>query len=594
MSSEDSDVKTLQQLEDELEVAFRGGEVGETALLAWELKARFPSESGVASIYIKKLLRDPYVAGISLDDFKKNAKSLRDEDEPEELARLSAMGLLRFPVERYLSLSLLEAAERLGKKEWMEPVVRPLGEPKDDDVVLLNVVASLENVLGNYERAQKLFRKLRLLEPDNETIIQNYSATLTGLKEYAEAISLLEDHLPQSDTPREYVHRLLPLYRLAGLDPENEIDHLDRRLFAKCQSIEAARVHADLRLFLQDTKGVLFGLEQLLSHKWNPEVAFELAETELVSGDLVGGLARYGVRFEAFPKLEWYKSQEKKYAGQHLNDEFLFVWGEQGIGDEIMFAMFLEVMVPRAKNMVIALDNRLIPVFESKYPQWRFIDRHNLPSDLPTFDYACPLGDLMVLFLSDLLATGHTFQQPIMAPDATRRDTISQLLSKKERSRVAISWRGGGANANGKIRSMLLDQLMSGLPSDRDVEVISLQYDENYEKEIIMNGDRRVSFSGLNNRFDLEGVFALISCCDAVITVDNAVAHFAAALGVPVAVLVPAAQTQFRWKQSAIRELLFPSARLFVQTKPGDWVAPVEAAWFYALEAAASKEMRSH
>ena len=135
---------------------------------------------------------------------------------------------------------------------------------------LLNVVASLENVLGNYERAQKLFEKLRLLEPDHETIIQNYSATLTGLKQYTEAINLLEDHLPLSETPREYVHRLLPLYRLAGLDPETELDQLDRRLFAKCQSIEAARVHADLRLFLQDTKGVLFGLEQLLGHEVEP------------------------------------------------------------------------------------------------------------------------------------------------------------------------------------------------------------------------------------------------------------------------------------------------------------------------------------
>ena len=86
MSAVNIDAKTAQQLEEELEVAFREGEVGETALLAWELKARFPRESGVASIYIKKLLRDPYVAGISLEDFKKNAKSLRDEDEPEELA----------------------------------------------------------------------------------------------------------------------------------------------------------------------------------------------------------------------------------------------------------------------------------------------------------------------------------------------------------------------------------------------------------------------------------------------------------------------------------------------------------------------------
>jgi tetratricopeptide (TPR) repeat protein len=584
MSAENSDVKTLKQLEDELEVAFREGEVGETALLAWEFKARFPRESGVASIYIKKLLRDPYVAGISLEDFKKNAKSLRDEDEPEELARLSAMGLLRFPAERYLSLSLLEAAERLGKTEWMEPVIRPLGEPKDDDVVLLNVVASLENVLGNYEQAKRLFEKLRLEAPDDETIVHNYSAALAGLEQYAEAISLLEDYLSRSKTPREYVLRLLPLYRLAGLDPEREIDQLDRRLFANCQSTEDARVHADLRLFLQDFRGVVFGLTQALQHKWNPEVAFELAEAELVSDNVATGLERYGVRFEAFPKLEWYKSQEKKYAGQHLNDEFLFIWGEQGIGDEIMFAMFLEAMVPRVKNLVIALDNRLIPAFQVKYPQWTFVDRHNLPSDLPKFDYVCPLGDLMVLFLTDLLEKGHVFEQPVIAPDTARHNKISQLVAKSERPRVAVSWRGGGANANGKIRSMLLEDLMSGLPAASDVEVISLQYDENYEKEIMMNGDRRVAFSGLNNRYDLEGVFALISCCDAVITVDNAVAHFAAALGVPVAVLIPAAQTQFRWKQSAIRQLLFPSARLFVQGKPGDWVAPVEDAWRYALE----------
>ena len=594
MSTVDFDAKTSKQLEDELEVAFREGEVGEAALLAWESKARFPKESAVASIYIKKLLRDPYVVGISLDDFKKNAKSLRDEDEPEELARLSALGLLRFPAERYLSLSLLEAAERLDRKEWMEPVIRPLGEPEDDDVVLLNVVASLENVLGNYERAQGLFEKLRLQEPGNETIIQNYSATLAGLKQYKEAITLLENQLSLSETPREYLHRLLPLYRLANMDSENELDQLDKRLFAGCQSKEMARVHANLRLFLQDTLGVAFGLEQLLKFEWNPEVAFELAETELVIGDMTKGLERYGVRFEAFPKLEWYKAKERKYAGQHLDDEWLFLWGEQGVGDEIMFAMFLEVMVPRAKNMVIALDHRLIPAFEVKYPQWRFIDRHNLPSDLPKFDYACPLGDLMVLFLPDLLSKGQVFEQPVIKPDEARYEKISQLLAKKERPRVAICWRGGGDNANGKIRSMLLEELMSGLPAASDVEVISLQYDEHHEKEIIMNGDRRVTFSGLNNRFDLEGVFALIRCCDAVVTVDNAVAHFAAALGVPVAVLIPAAQIQFRWKQSAMRQLLFPSARLFVQSKPGDWVTPVEDAWRYALEAANSNEIRSH
>ena len=474
----------------------------------------------------------------------------------------------------------------------MQPVIEPLGQPEDDDVVLLNVVASLANVLGHYERAQQFFEKLLLLEPENETVIQNYSATLTGLAQYKRAIDLLENHLPKATKPREYVHRLLPLYRLAGFEAEDELDKLDRRLFEGCQNLEASRVHADLRLFLQDTPGVIFGLEQLLGHQWDPEAAFDLAEAKLGSGDITEGLSRYGVRFEAFPKLEWYKTSARKYVGQPLKDEWLFIWGEQGIGDEIMFTMFLDAMVPRVKNAVIALDQRLIQAFENRHPHWRFVDRLNLPDDLPTFDYACPMGDLMTFFLPDLLEQGQTFEQPMINPDTSRFEQISQLLANKTKPRIAISWRGG-SDANGIIRSMELSDLMSGLPSETQVEIISLQYDEGHEQEVIAHGDRRVALSGLNNRFDLEGVFALIRCCDAVITIDNAVAHFAAALGVPVAVLVPAAQTQYRWKNQSIKELLFPSARLFVQYKPGDWPGAVEAALRYALETPDAKPSRS-
>jgi hypothetical protein len=180
---------------------------------------------------------------------------------------------------------------------------------------------------------------------------------------------------------------------LAGFEAEDELDKLDRRLFEGCQNLEASRVHADLRLFLQDTPGVIFGLEQLLGHQWDPEAAFDLAEAKLGSGDITEGLSRYGVRFEAFPKLEWYKTSARKYVGQPLKDEWLFIWGEQGIGDEIMFTMFLDAMVPRVKNAVIALDQRLIQAFENRHPHWRFVDRLNLPDDLPTFDYACPMGD---------------------------------------------------------------------------------------------------------------------------------------------------------------------------------------------------------
>ena len=165
-----------------MEVAFREGDLGHTALLAWEASARFPDRSSVAKIYIKKLLRDPYVRDIRVDTFTQNAKDLREAGEAEELARLSALGLLCFPANRYLSLSLMDASQSLKRPEWIRPLVEALGEPAEDDVVLLNAKAGLENEIGNYRKANSLFKKLMALEPTNETILQNYCASLVGLE----------------------------------------------------------------------------------------------------------------------------------------------------------------------------------------------------------------------------------------------------------------------------------------------------------------------------------------------------------------------------------------------------------------------------
>ena len=578
MSTDTNEPRDIALLENEMEVAFREGDIGHTALLAWEISARFPDSSSVAKIYIKKLLRDPYVRDISSDTFAQNAKSLREAGEADELARLSALGLLCFPANRYLSLSLMDASQSLKRPEWIRPLVEALGEPAENDVVLLNAKASLENESGNYLKANSLFKKLMALEPTNETILQNYSVSLVGLERYEEAAQLLEQFLPKSEEPKKYVMKLVPIYRLLGLDVQQKIAELDEEFFAGCASRVKARVHADLRLFMQDIEGVANGLQHMLDFEWIAGDAFELAETELARNKLQVGLDRYGVRFEAFPHLEWCKPSAPHYSGQVLDHEVLFLWGEQGVGDEIMFSMFFEHLASRVKHVIVALDRRLVSVFEKRYPHWQFLDRHNMPETLPQSDFSLPLGDLMVRFLPEMLRTNHRISQPIFDPDAKRFQDVANILKAKTRPRVAISWRGG-TEVNGLIRSMTLAEILAGLPSDIDVDVISLQYDEQAEKDVVELADRRVELSGLDNRWDLEGVFALLRCCDAVVTVDNAVAHFGAALGVPTAVLLPASQIQFRWKNTAMKNLLFPSAEVFVQKRAGDWSEPVAAAW---------------
>lgn len=578
MNNESNESQKIARLEAEMELAFREGDIGNTALLAWEAITLFPDSSSVARIYIKKLLRDPYVQGITIETFIQNAKELRESGETEELVRLSALGLLRFPAHRYLSLSMMDASQNLDRPEWIRPLVEALGEPAADDVVLLNARASMENQSGNYEKANSLFKKLMVLEPKNEVILQNYSASLVGLGHYEEAAKLLEQFLSKSDEPKRHLQKLVPIYRLMGFDIEQKLTELDKEFFAACGSRIKARVHADLRLFLQDISGVEEGLRRMQEFEWVAGDAFELAEAELAQNKLQSGLERYGVRFEAFPYLEWCKPAAPLYSGEILDQEILFLWGEQGLGDEIMFSMFFERLSSRVKHVIVAMDLRLVDVFQQRYPHWQFLERQNMPDDLPESDFSCPMGDLMVLFLPEMLATDHHISQPIFNPDPKRHQQIATILKNKTKPRVAISWRGG-ANVNGLIRSMTLAELMAGFPSDSDINLISLQYDDEAEQDVIEYGDRRVELSGLDNKGDLEGVFALLRCCDAVVTVDNAVAHFGAALGIPTAVLLPASQIQFRWKNTLMKNLLFPSAELFFQQKPSDWSVPVRAAW---------------
>ncbi|MCX6954268.1 MAG: hypothetical protein NTV51_19120, partial [Verrucomicrobia bacterium] len=67
---------------------------------------------------------------------------------------------------------------------------------------------------------------------------------------------------------------------------------------------------------------------------------------------------------------------------------------------------------------------------------------------------------------------------------------------------------------------------------------------------------------------------AAIMAMDLVITVDTSVAHLAGALGKPVWVLLPFAP-DWRWLLNRSDSPWYPTATLFRQTAPTDWVGPL-------------------
>ena len=574
--------KTADELIADMENAFRTGELGLTALAIWELTHRFPNDASVARIYTKKLMRDPEFSSLSLEQVRANCKQERNTGDPETLSQLAAMGLLRFPKDRYLSLNLIEASEKLRRPEWGEAALEALGEPERDDIVLLNAHAALAQSKGDHQRAVGILQKLLTLKPDNEDLKKNLSGALAGIGDCEEAIGILEKLLETSDSGREIVHRLTGLYSIANLNVPDRLIQLDNNFFYSCDTFEQTRTHIDINIFLQDFGKVAQGYERSNKLAPNPVTVFKLAETELNLGRFEEGLEHYAIRFQAFPDLAYVAPTAKPYSGQFLGSESLLVWGEQGIGDEILFGYFLEVLATRVKNVIVAMDPRLLEFFSAKYPDWVFMSRFDLAESMPNTDYACPAGDLFTLFLQELINEQYEFYQPLISCSEQRLAEIKRLLPPSEKPRIGISWRGG-QGIHGKIRSLDLPSFMHGLGDDQEVEIISFQYDEGHEDAVIAHGDRRIALSGLNNRQDLQGVISLLSQCDAVITIDNSVAHLAAAVGVPTFVLIPAGQVQFRWKNADIKNLCFPNVTLCRQSIPGDWSDVTEDAWRRAL-----------
>lgn len=561
---------------EQLEQAFKQGDIVKTALLCWHLLSLEPG-SGVAKIYLKKLMRDPEVAQLNRATIKKMGRDSDVEERWEDLCGLAAIGLLKEPADRFYTLMMAQGASSMERTDLIDAALSRFPDPAPDDIDMLNAKAAWAHDKGNYEQAAEYFRALIKVRPDLVGLKLNLATSLAGAGSYEAAIEMLETNLPDAEEPKEYLRLLAPLYRRIGENSKAKLEALDKKLFAKMDTAGRARAHSTVRLFLQDLIGAREGVRGALEFDDKPTARFELAELELATGDYQAGFKNYESRFTAFEYLHWIKPRAPEYTGQILKDERLFIWAEQGIGDEVLFAFTLFELAKRVRHVTMAADPRLIPYWRHHFPHWTFLNRHEL-KEAPPCDYAAPNGALMPLFLDALKAAPDTIKHPLLVPNSARLAVVKELLGERKKPLIGVCWRGG-AGVNGKVRSLSLDKLMSGLPDEADVMLTSLQYSGSPGEEIKTLGDSRLALSGLNNRDDLDGVFALLSCCDAVLTIDNAVAHFACALGKPVHILIPAGQAQFRWKNAELRELFFPTAQLHIQDDAGAWDAPVARAW---------------
>ena len=255
----------------------------------------------------------------------------------------------------------------------------------------------------------------------------------------------------------------------------------------------------------------------------------------------------------------------------------VLIYGEQGIGDTLMFASLLPQLQAELQatggSLQLLLQPRLVPLLQSSFPAIKCAA--SFPAELlGQLDLACSIGSLGQRYRPDAQSfAGHS--PHLQLPDSTKQNWRKRLAALGPGLKVGSAWQGGGTLGNRRQRSLQLEQLLP-LLKQSGLHWFNLQYGHKPEELHALKQNHGVEilhFDGIST--DLLATAGLTAALDLVITVQQTALHLAAGLGVPVWGLLPY-RAEWRYGQGGSQMIWYPSVKLFRQQQRGNWQGVIE------------------
>lgn len=261
--------------------------------------------------------------------------------------------------------------------------------------------------------------------------------------------------------------------------------------------------------------------------------------------------------------------------GRPLGARRLLLYGEQGVGDEIMFASMVPDVLRTVAQPVLACDPRLVPLFSRSFPQavvvpWNRTALAESADEMKQTQFACALGSLGQFYRTGPDAFPRT---PYLKPDEQKvarwRERLAHLGPGPK---IGLAWRGGVPNSGRGRRSLSFDGLRAAVPDS--VRLVSLQRDPDEAERAAM---RTAGVAHWPEALaDPDETAALICALDLIATVCSWIVHLAGALGRPALVSTPLVP-EWRYGSSGEAMIWYPSIRLLRAQRFGEWAAVLEA-----------------
>jgi len=391
-------------------------------------------------------------------------------------------------------------------------------------------LGSAHHELGDFKRAIDCHRRAIRLDPEYATAFANLGNTYDFLQETELAVYARRQALNFSRTAAN-MRSLARSYRAVG-----RYDRC-RNLLLEAKELDPANIH----------------------------VHFDLALVHLCLEEWQQGFDEYEWRYQR-KEMDEIKElladilDKPQYSDQDLSEATLLLYTEQGYGDNMLFARFVNMIRPQVGRLIMYCRPGLGRLFESSLPLDEVVENTEA---LPEFDYQLPLLSIPRAFDLDTAF----IHKPGAYLAADTDDQDAEVIGSTD-VKVGLVWSVSDTGYDYRNKKIPLGEL-TGLIDTPGVQFYSLQVGDD-STEIDEAGLQHKLLSPGTSLNDFADTARVVESLDLVISVDTSVAHLTGAMNKKVWV-VAKKEPYWVWQADGDRCAWYPSARVYRQFSPGVW-----------------------
>lgn len=400
---------------------------------------------------------------------------------------------------------------------------------------------------GDLQGAAQAFRAMVAKVPADPRGYYNLGKVLAEMGEAPDAEAALRKALALKPGDTECLITLAKLFADTG----RLTDAIDTGRAAVAGAPENATAAANLGSYLADADAHAAALEMYdRALAVDPEHAgarVNRALSHLVHGRFAQGWEGYGARAQSEGGFKFLKLDLPwpRWAGEALEGKRIFIWNEQGLGDEILHAGMLGDLLASGAQCVVGCAARLLTLLRRSFPSIIFEPLEDVLADVTRwrFDYHVASFDIGRWLRSSFQAFPNRAAYLRADDEAVRRLRARYQAAAPGKLLVGLSWRSRAPHVGG-LKTPLTD-VWAPLFERRDVQLVSVQYGPavEIENDIARFHERFGAAPLIDSHVDHAGALddsaAQIGAVDLVVSVSNTAAHLGGSLGVPSWIVVP-------------------------------------------------------